>query len=719
LSRALGQRVIDYLQNEAAHPLRANELGMALRIKPADRKAFRGTLRQLVADGRIMRLRRGRYAAPDRIRLLTGELRVSRGGHGFVIPDSGDPDVHVAPAAIGPGLDGDRVAVRLEGVGRNGKPEGRVVRVIERGRSSVVGRWKPARPPRRLAFVVPEDRRIARDVLVPEVPDPPPSKDDIVVVRVTDWGDEHRTPIGVVEEVLGPPDAPGVDVLAIIRAYDLATTFPREVTARAEAIRERGIRPGDLRGREDLRDLHVVTIDPPDAKDHDDALSIRDAGSGETEVGVHIADVSFYVRPGSVIDREARLRATSVYLVDRAIPMLPEALSSDVCSLVPDRDRLTLSMFLTIDGEGRVRDGRLAATIIRSRHRLSYDRVQKVFDGAESIDPETDSMLGALRDVSRKLRARRMRRGSLDFDLPEARVFLDDSGAPVDVQRADRLDSHRLVEDLMLAANEAVGGRAGRDGYPFIYRIHEPPDPDRLAQVAGFARALGFDVPFRGVPDPLQIQSILEQKPDTPQATLLATLVLRSMKQAKYSETDIGHYGLATRGYTHFTSPIRRYPDLLVHRIVGAHHLGRGDPARYTIERLADLARHASRRERVAADAERDSIQLKKLRFMERHVGSTFDGTISDVRPFGIFVLLEKWFIEGLIHVSALQDDYYEWVEERFLLAGQSSGRRFRVGQRVRVQVAGVDTEERRIDFVLAGEDNLPRKRRARRSRRK
>jgi len=708
-------RIVNHLREHATHPLRTAELGRALEVKPAERRAFRRVLRQLVSEGRISRLRGGRYAAPERLHLVTGVLRTWRSGHGVVTAADGE-ELFVPAGRLGSAMNGDRVTARVEGQGRGGRVEGRVVEILERSRTTIVGRYQPARGRNaRVAYVVPMDTRLAHDVAVAATDVEP---GHIVVARITDWGDEHRPPVGEVEQVLGAPDAPGVDVLAIIHSHELPLRHPDDVVDQAERMRERGIRAADLRDRTDLRELHAVTIDPGDARDHDDALSIETADGG-WRVGVHIADVSFYVRAGGRIDAEAQQRGTSVYLVDRALPMLPEPLSSDLCSLLPDADRLTLSLLLDVANSGDVRDARLVAAVIRSRHRLTYESVQAVFDGNASIDPLTDAALFALRDVSRVLRERRLARGSLDFDLPEARVFLDDAGMPVDVRRAERWESHRLVEDLMLLANETVGGRATRDGYPFIYRIHEPPDPLRMTQLANLARALGFQPPFSGRPTPAELQALLLQKAGTPVAQLLASLALRSMKQARYSATDRGHYGLATRNYTHFTSPIRRYPDLIVHRILAARHLGRSDADRYDGDRLGGLAAHASGRERVAATAERDSIDLKRVQFMVRHIGSIFEGTISDVRAFGFIVLLDEYFVDGLVHVSSLGDDYYAFVEERFLLMGENTGRRFQVGQRVKVQVASVDAGERRIEFVLAESRNRPRRGRVPKGRRR
>ena len=483
--------------------------------------------------------------------------------------------------------------------------------------------------------------------------------------------------------------------------HELPVDFPADVEETATELQRRGIQAEDLEGRKDLREDLVFTIDPVDAKDHDDALSIRAVENGHWEVGIHIADVSFYVREGTTLDAEALRRGTSVYLVDRTIPMLPHALSSDLCSLLPGQDRMAVSLMVQLDGEAVPVRHRLVRSVIRSRHKLTYEQAQGVIEGRGSIDGETDQAILHLVELSRKMRAHRLERGSLDFDLPEARVILNAVGEPTDIQKVERLESHRLIEDFMLLANETIARNSARKRVSFIYRIHEPPDQDRLEQLKGFAEPFGHRLSNRKTPTPKDIQNLLSAIRGRPEEKLLSTVVLRSMKQARYSEQNLGHFGLAARYYTHFTSPIRRYPDLVAHRLALRAFLDVEDPTESTVALLPDIARIASERERVAVDAERDSIELKKVEFMERHLGSEFAGTISGVAQFGLFVLLDEFYVEGLVHVSSLEADYYNFHEEQYALVGEHSGYQFRLGDRVRVQVAAVNREERKIDFVL------------------
>ena len=696
------EEIIQYLRTEAGRPLKAKELAKALDVAQADYAEFKALLRRMEDDGSLYRVQRQRYAAPERINLAPGRFQARRNGSGFVIPDAGGNDIYIPFEAVESARDGDRVIARIERRRRGLRTEGSIVRVLERARSTLVGTFHQGRSPARVGYVVPEDPRHGPDVVIGPDAAGEAEDGDLVVVRMLEWGEGRRAPLGEVERVLGRPGEPGVDILSIIHGHELPLQFPDSVEREAEAALARGITERDLAGREDLRDVLVFTIDPADAKDHDDALSVRETGEGRWEVGVHIADVSHYVREDTALDAEASLRGTSVYLVDRVVPMLPHALSSDLCSLRPDEDRLTFSLIVELDANGAAGKSRLVRSVIRSRHRLSYEEAQAAIDRESSIAPETDEAIRTLAMLARALRARREARGSLDFDLPESRVILDAAGEPTDIQRVQRLESHRLIEDFMLLANETVAARAERDRLPFIYRIHEPPDETRLEKLAEFAATFGHRLGRRGQVAPRDLQQLLEKVEGRPEAALLSTAVLRSMKQARYDTGNAGHFGLAARQYTHFTSPIRRYPDLVVHRLCGRYFLEGEVPRGSAVaEALALTARQSSERERVAVTAERDSIELKKVEFMERHLGEEFDGTIAGVRAFGFHVLLDAFHVEGLVHVSSLEDDYYVYVEERYELVGESRGRRFRVGDRVRIQVAAVDREKRHIDFVL------------------
>lgn len=692
--------IVRYLRKEAGRPLKARELAKALGIEQADYREFRALLRRMEAEGTLYRGRRQRYAAPERINLAPGRFQARRNGSGFVIPDGGGPDVYIPADAAGSARDGDRVIARIERRRRGPRVEGSILRVLERARGTLVGTFRRTRS--NVGYVVPSDPRHGPDVVVGPDGAGGAEDGDVVVVRMLEWGEGRRPPLGEVLTVLGRPGEPGVDILAIIHGHELPLAFPDAVEREAEEALRSGVTAEDIADREDLRDLLVFTIDPADAKDHDDALSVTPLEGDRWEVGIHIADVSHYVREGSALDAEAALRGTSVYLVDRVVPMLPHALSSDLCSLRPGEDRLTFSVMIEMAGDGTPGPFRLAGSVVRSRHRLSYEEAQAAIDGRGPAGGEADEAIRTLARLARGLRARREARGSLDFDLPESRVILNSAGEPTDIQRVLRLESHRLIEDFMLLANETVAGLAERQQLPFIYRIHEVPDEARLEQLAEFAATFGHRVGRGRRVTARDLQQLLERIDGRPEEALLTTAVLRSMKQARYDTSNPGHFGLAAPRYTHFTSPIRRYPDLVVHRLCGRYFLEGKRPRRSALaEELAQIARQSSERERVAMAAERDSVELKKVEFMERHLGSEFEGTISGVRAFGFVVLLDAFHVEGLVHVGSLADDYYVYVEERYELVGESRGRRFRIGDRVRIQVAAVDRESRHIDFVL------------------
>jgi len=640
-----------------------------------------------------------RYTVPGKINLTIGTFQVTRGGDAFLRPESPKgSDVYVPARNHESAMDGDRVAVRIENRPRDRAPVGRVVKVLERSRPTVVGTFHESRS---FGFVRPNERRLPRDILIPQGKGLEASEGDVVVAKIIQYGDRRINATGEVERVLGPIDDPGVDVLAILLGYGLPETFSQEVEAAAREAEARVQEPGQ---RTDRRDLHVFTIDPVDAKDHDDALSVTPIDDDTWDVGIHIADVSHFVEEGSALDLEAFRRGTSVYLVDRVIPMLPHRLSSRLCSLVEGEDRLAVSLFLSVDTEGRIRAHRFERTWIRTSHRLDYGLAHGILTGESSVDPDTDSALLTLDRLAKGLRARRRARGSLDFDLPEARVILNEDGAPVDIRKAKQLDSHRLVEDFMIAANEIVATEAQRRNLPVPFRVHEPPAEARRRDLNEFLKSIGHSV-TGGKLSSSALQQILDRVAGGPEASLVSAVVLRSMSRARYDPKNIGHFGLASEVYAHFTSPIRRYPDLALHRVVVRTLIG-GDPPldAWGGEGLASMTVHVSNQERLAERAERDSIALKKIEFMLRHLGDEFAGAISGVTSFGFFVQLDQYFVEGLVHVSSLDDDYYRFVAESYALVGERRKRRFRLGDRVRVRVARVDKEEREIDFLLLAE---------------
>jgi ribonuclease R len=549
-------------------------------------------------------------------------------------------------------------------------------------------------------FVSTQEPRLDIEAFVPPGAEADAEHGQMVVVSIEDWGEGGPGPVGRVVRVLGSPKDPAVTVLGILHGHQLPLEFPSDVEAEADRIQREGIGKEDLKGREDFRDRLVFTIDPSDAKDHDDALSARRLEDGRVEVGVHIADVSHYVRPGGALDREAVERGTSVYLVDRVIPMLPHALSTDLCSLVPDSDRLAFSAIFTLNDSGQVDEVRFAPSVIRSRFRLSYEEAQEILDGGREASAELKEALVTLDDSSRQLRERRRSRGSIDFDLPESRVVLNACGEPTDIQKVLRLPAHMLIEDFMILANEAVAEFAERENLPLIYRVHEEPAERKLEGLRTLAATFGYHLP-KGKVRPRDLAKLLGAMEGTAQDQLVSTVALRSMSQARYDAENLGHFGLASEAYAHFTSPIRRYPDLSVHRQLKAY-LSDPSKARSTSrESLEEIALASSQSERRAVGAERDSVDAMKVEFMERHLGDDFSGTISGVTAFGLFVLLDDYHVEGLVHVSSLADDYYHFVETSHSLVGRRRKRAYQLGDPVRVQVVRVDREGRRIDFEL------------------
>lgn len=688
---------------EAGRPLDARQLSRRLGIDRSEQRDFRRFLEELQRRGELYRVKPGRFAPPDRVNLTVGHLQVIRSGAAFLIPERGGDDVFVRAEDLESACHGDKVVVRLE-QRRRGRLRGRVVRVLERAHTGFVGTLRRTRSH---AAVSPDDPKFPRDIFVP-LADVGEARDgEKVVVEVADWGSARSGPVGRVAEVLGMPGDPGLDVLMIVKHNGLLTEFPDGVRAAAEALPEEVPR-SEVRQRVDLRETQVVTIDPVDARDFDDALSLSERPDGSLELGVHIADVSHYVEPGSPLDEEARSRGTSVYLVDRVLPMLPEKLSNGLCSLNPRVDRLAMSVRMRLTPRGKLLEHRIEDSVIRSDRRLSYDEVQAFFDGDGKRRRELADVAGLLerlRALASALTARRMRRGALDFDFPETRVELDAEGYPLDIRRVVRLESHRLVEECMLLANETVARHLRSAKVPVLYRVHDAPNPARLDELRELLGRFGHTLRAdrQGRVAPRELQRLLRDVDGRPEEAILSRLVLRSLARARYDVEPLGHYGLALHDYTHFTSPIRRYPDLVVHRTLrvlsGKQEPGERD-ARRRAEWLADTAALASDRERVAEGAERDSVELKKIHFMERHLGDEFPGVVAGVESFGVFVELDRYHVSGLVHVNHLGDDYYEHRESEFALVGSGTGRRFALGDRMTVKVAAVSRERRQIDFV-------------------
>lgn len=693
----LRDRVIQALSASSRGPLKTKELARELNVPNREYKSFRQLLRSMEQEGRIVQVRGRRYALTSKLDLVTGTLSLTRDGHGFVRPEDAGEDVYVPAHRLDTAMDGDRVVTRIERRPHGRNREGSVIRILERARETIVGTLHQGR---KVTYVRPLDSRLKQDVLISSDGEGDAGEGDVVVVRVTSYGEGRVGPAGFVDEVLGPLTDPGVDVLAVAHGFGIPLDFPKDVERAAERAAESGrADPGP--DRIDRTDVLAFTIDPADAKDHDDALSVTRMEGGRVEVGVHIADVSHFVKPDTPVDVEASARGTSVYLVDRTVPMLPAVLSNDVCSLNPREPKLAVSVFMILDAEGRVMERRYERTIIECGYSLSYEEAQEVLDGQGGIDDEVDDALRLLDDRARRLRARRKERGALDFDLPEAKVILDADGEPVDIRRREREASHRLIEDFMILANEVVANDLEARELSTMYRIHERPSREKVEALAETLATFGLQVPSRKSIKPRHVQHLLDAVKGRDEEALVSNLILRSMSKARYHTENVGHFGLASEGYVHFTSPIRRYPDLVVHRAltqVLIHGRAEPYPDRELLAREAD---HCSGREQAAEEAERASVALKKVEFMERHLGDEFPGRISGVAAFGFFVTLETFFVDGLVHVSALEDDYYHYHERDHVLVGERGGRRFRLGDRVQVRVARVDKEARHVDFQI------------------
>ena len=731
------QILTELMDDKAYVPMKAKELAILLNIPKSQREDLMEVLDALVAEGRIGVSKKGKYGKAETFS-VNGIFSGHPKGFGFVTVEGMEQDVFIPEDKTGAALHGDRVQIVVEpdsrmsgsrsGMGSGGRrAEGAVIRVLEHANEEVVGYYQKNK---NFGFVIPDNQKLAKDIFIPQGCDMGAVTGHKVVVKITDFGSEKHKPEGRVTEIIGHVNDPGTDILSIVRAYGLPEAFPQEVMEEIEDLPDLVTVPGqpvemgslygisnlvspdgwggELSGRLDLRGLQTVTIDGEDAKDLDDAVTICRDGQGHYILGVHIADVSHYVKEGSPLDREARKRSTSVYLVDRVIPMLPHKLSNGICSLNAGTDRLALSCIMEVDAQGTVLDHRIAGTVIHVDRRMTYTAVNAVVtDRDEAVMAEYEEfvpMFDCMKELADILRENRRKRGAIDFDFPESKIVLNEQGKPLEIKPYERNAATRIIEDFMLLANETVAEDYYWQSIPFLFRSHDNPDPEKMKQLGTFINNFGYFIKMQhGEIHPKELQKLLDKIEGTPEEALLSRLTLRSMKQAKYTTLCSGHFGLATRYYTHFTSPIRRYPDLQIHRIIKETLKGglSDKRAAHYEKILPEVAVQTSALERRADEAERETDKLKKCEYMSRFIGQDFDGAISGVTNWGLYVELPNT-VEGLVRMSDLDDDYYIFDEQHYELIGEMTKKTYKLGQPVRVTVSSTDRLLRTVDFILA-----------------
>ena len=731
------QILTELMDDKAYVPMKAKELAILLNIPKSQREDLMEVLDALVAEGRIGVSKKGKYGKAETFS-VNGIFSGHPKGFGFVTVEGMEQDVFIPEDKTGAALHGDRVQIVVEpdsrmsgsrsGMGSGGRrAEGAVIRVLEHANEEVVGYYQKNK---NFGFVIPDNQKLAKDIFIPQGCDMGAVTGHKVVVKITDFGSEKHKPEGRVTEIIGHVNDPGTDILSIVRAYGLPEAFPQEVMEEIEDIPDHVTVPGqpvemgslygisnlvspdgwggELSGRLDLRGLQTVTIDGEDAKDLDDAVTICRDGQGHYILGVHIADVSHYVKEGSPLDREARKRSTSVYLVDRVIPMLPHKLSNGICSLNAGTDRLALSCIMEVDAQGTVLDHRTAGTVIHVDRRMTYTAVNAVVtDRDEAVMAEYEEfvpMFDCMKELADILRENRRKRGAIDFDFPESKIVLNEQGKPLEIKPYERNAATRIIEDFMLLANETVAEDYYWQSIPFLFRSHDNPDPEKMKQLGTFINNFGYFIKMQhGEIHPKELQKLLDKIEGTPEEALLSRLTLRSMKQAKYTTLCSGHFGLATRYYTHFTSPIRRYPDLQIHRIIKETLKGglSAKRAAHYEKILPEVAVQTSALERRADEAQRETDKLKKCEYMSRFIGQDFDGAISGVTNWGLYVELPNT-VEGLVRMSDLDDDYYIFDEQHYELIGEMTKKTYKLGQPVRVTVSSTDRLLRTVDFILA-----------------
>ena len=703
------QVLLEIINHKDYKPMKIKELGILLSINGDDEKRamLEETLEQLITEGKIIKTKRGKYARPEAVNMIVGKFIAHAKGFGFVEIEGEENDIFIPAPYVNGAFNNDTVAIKLIRRDSKGKrKEGEVIKIIKRNDSDVIGTYQKSKS---FGFVVADNKKFTKDIFISKNKSKGAVSGHKVVVKITDWGNERRNPEGEITEIIGHINDPGTDILSIVKSYELPMQFPDVVMNQLDYIPSE-VTEEDKVGRLDLREVQMVTIDGEDAKDLDDAITIQKNEDGTFTLGVHIADVTNYVTEGSPLDVEALRRGTSVYLVDRVIPMLPHKLSNGICSLNMGTDRLALSCLMDIDKKGNVVNHKIAETLINVDRRMTYTNVRKILSDKdqEVISEYKDfvKMFEEMEELAAILRDKRKRRGSIDFDFAETKVILNEKGEPIDIIPYDRNVATKIIEEFMLLANETIAEDFFWQELPFVYRTHEEPDPERLATLASFIHNFGYNIKGEGEIHPKEIQKLLIEIEGKPEEAIISRLALRSMKRACYTVTGDGHYGLATKYYTHFTSPIRRYPDLQIHRIIKENLNGKMEEKRirHFNAILPNVAKQTSETERTAEEAERETIKLKKVQYMEKHIGEKFEGVISGVTAWGLYVELPNT-VEGLVHVTTLDDDYYIFDEKKHIFIGERTSKIYRMGEPVKIAVLSVNKVERTIDFELVSED--------------
>ncbi len=699
--------VYEFMLDKEYKPIKFKEMVNILQVPKREKEDLREVLESLIADGKIVIDVKGKFRVANE-NLKTGTFIGTQRGFGFVRVEGEDEDIFVPENAMKGALHNDIVQVQILDIKSGKRREGKIVNIVERGTATVVGTFAKSR---NFGFVIADNQRFGKDIYIPKSQTKGAVSGHKVVVELTSFGGKDKKPEGKIIEILGHINDPGVDIRSIVKAYGLAESFPKEVMDEVANIPSE-VDSSDWAGRMDIRDWQMVTIDGEDAKDLDDAITLRKEGD-IYKLGVHIADVTNYVREGSPLDKEAISRGTSVYLVDRVIPMLPHALSNGICSLNAGVDRLALSCFMDIDAKGNVISHKIAETVVNVSRRMSYTSVKKILEDREpeviKEYQELVPMFELMQELALLLREKRRKRGSIDFDFPESKIILNEKGKPIDVKPYDRNTATKIIEDFMLIANETIAEDYFWQELPFVYRSHENPDPEKIMKLGIFINNFGYSIKIgQDEIHPKELQKLIEKIDGTPEEALISRLTLRSMKQAKYTVTGDGHFGLAAKYYCHFTSPIRRYPDLQIHRIIKENlRTGISEKRIKHYDRiLPDVALRSSMMERKADEAEREVDKMKKAEYMAQFIGETFEGVISGMNTWGIYVELPNT-VEGMVHVTTLKDDYYFYDEERYMMVGERTNKAYKLGEKVEVVVIGVDKLLKTIDFELANDEEV------------